>query len=229
MATVQELLSYYGNLLIIQYNGKEKITSTVSLLVEKLLSENLAFDLKDTFDLETSTGEQLDFIAKYIGVTRFYKGDLIEPDNFGFVTYDNTTPLTQTGFTTYADFETKTGQFFDYFDATSGTLALGDEDFRTVIKLKILQNNSNHSHKSINDGLYNFFTTDIIAESTKYMAMDYFVSTSYIRIFNIAVQKKVIPLPMGVRLRVIDSSDGVFNTGVWVDAKNWNDAQIWKD
>ena len=62
---------YLSNLLIIQYFNKPKAKATVEAAA-KMFPTDLILDVINGFDLETATGEQLDILAKYIGVERGY-------------------------------------------------------------------------------------------------------------------------------------------------------------
>lgn len=207
-----ELIQYYADLLIIQYAQKPKIRATIEAMIEQMLADNIAFDIRDAFDIETAVGVQLDILGKYVGVTRTHNGIVFTGKNFAFLEYDNLTPeAIQTGFSDYTDFETRDGIFVQYKDTLGDTLLLSDEDYRVIIKLKILQNSSNHSHKEIDDGLAEFFGTEIRADSLGDMVMDYFVPDDLTTIVSVAIQKDVLPRPMGVNTRyLISEKEGFF-------------------
>lgn len=212
MPTVAEIIQYYINLLIIQYTGKPNIEGTVSALVDAAIAENVVFDIRDGFNIATAVGAQLDIIGKYVGIDRFYTGSLYSGEHFAFLTYTDDTPSAiQTGFSDYTDFETKEGRTLKYADIVSGTLALGDDDYRTILLLKILQNNINHSHQSIDQGLFDFFGTSVRADSTGDMLMTYFIPETETAVIEVAVQKDVLPRPMGVGIQnIIVRDEDVF-------------------
>ena len=65
---------YLSNLLIIQYNGKPKAKATIKALA-KMFPTDFIFSIRDGFNLieaPIASGEQLDILAKYIGVSRGY-------------------------------------------------------------------------------------------------------------------------------------------------------------
>lgn len=68
---ISDYSKYLSNLLIIQYNGKPKAKQTIQS-VGQMFPTDLILDIVNGFDLETATGEQLDILAKYIGVSRGY-------------------------------------------------------------------------------------------------------------------------------------------------------------
>ena len=69
----QELLDYYKNLLILQYN-KENGTAraTIDVIVKEVLEALIAQQIQDGFDVNTAIGAQLDMIGKYLGIDRYY-------------------------------------------------------------------------------------------------------------------------------------------------------------
>lgn len=110
--------------------------------------------------------------------------------------------------------ETATGKQLDilakylgtdrYFINTSGQLVpLDDEEFRILLKLKAIANNSNSSHYDIDNALYQFFGTDVRAESQGAMEMTFFIPSIASRVIIAAIQKDVVPRPMGVGIRYV--------------------------
>lgn len=69
--TTQEIIDYYANLLIMQYNGKPRASETVKTFVGPYVMDQLPVASQNAFDLETAIGAQLDVIAKYVGATRY--------------------------------------------------------------------------------------------------------------------------------------------------------------
>jgi hypothetical protein len=159
--TVQEILNYYSNLLIIQYNQKPKAVAEIKTWVETIISNNLIFDVRDGFCIDANissiaVGVQLDIIDKYVGVGRYYNG-----------------------------------------------VALSDSDFLTLILIKIIQNNSSHSHQAIDASMYYFFGTNLVMYSTGNMVMTYFVNQTS-NVIQAALAKKILPRPMGVEADTIN-------------------------
>lgn len=207
MADVSELVEYYKNLLVVQYHGKPKAQATIALLIDAMLANGLAFDVRDGFDIDTAIGAQLDIIGLYVGIDRFYQGQVLS-GYFAFTEYNEVSiPADKRGFAVYADYDTKTGKTLKYSDVLSQDLKLPDDAFRFVLKLKIVQNNSNHSHKSIDDSLYTFFGNTLIMDSIGNMVMNYFAYGVDSGILDAVVQKKVLPKPMGVRLQYLIEQD----------------------
>jgi len=211
MADVTEILDYWENTLIIQYHNKPKAQATIRLLVEQMMASGILFDIRDGYDLESAVGVQLDVIGKYVGVNRFYEGQDLT-GYFALTDYIETTPdAGKRGFAEYSEFDTKEGETLIYDNSLSIDLRLNDDDFRTLIKLKIIQNNSDHSHKSIDDAMFSAFGSEVVPDSTGNMVMYYFVPTTKTEIIKVAIQKQILPRPMAVRLNyLIEILDGYF-------------------
>lgn len=211
MADVTDIIEYYSNLLIIQYNQKPKAKATIEAFVNELLASGILFDIRDAFNIETAVGVQLDILGKYVDLDRFYQGQTLE-GYFSFIEYDEVVspPADRIGFTDYTDYETKDGDWLIYSDVLSEDLELNDEDFRFLIKLRIIQNHSNHSHKSIDDNIFAFFGSDVRADSAGNMLMYYFVPRNKSAIISVALQKEILPKPMGVGLRYAIEGDEDF-------------------
>lgn len=208
MATdTQALIDYYTNLLIIQYNQKPKARAMIAAFAKQLLATGVFFDVRDGYNIDTAVGKQLDVLGKYIGLDRFYNEEDLD-GFFAFSTYDEDPidPL-KIGFSTYADFETWEGKMLSYDDVITKQGRLIDDDYRFLLKLKIILNNSNFSHKEIDDSLFRFFGQDLVADSTGDMVMDFFVTDNKSTIIKAAIAKSLLPRPMGVWARYLISSD----------------------
>lgn len=68
--TDQELIDYYADLLIVQYNSKPKAYATIQALASLAICNQLPLAVQDAFSLEESEGVQLNVVGKYIGVSR---------------------------------------------------------------------------------------------------------------------------------------------------------------
>lgn len=200
MADITEIVEYYVNLLIIQYNDKPKARATISALVESALASGLAFDVREGFDLETAVGAQLDILGKYIGVDRFYNSSDIEGLFYGFTNVAGDLVDGVTGFAITANWLTQAGEYLTEADLIGNGITLNDENYRQLLKLKILINNSNFSNKEINENLFKFFGTDLYMVDTYHMALDYFANPALSVLVQAVLAKDLLPAPMGVRV-----------------------------
>ena len=205
---MEELLKYYANLLIIQYNGKPKAKATIELLTKITygFSENpLLLQIQDSFDWKTATGNQLDIIGKWVGVTRFYKGSLYWGDTFlsypkanELIPTDNTDFL-QHGYSDYNTFDTDTGHVLTYENLGFVEQSLNDDDYRTVIGLKIIKNSINHTCKNIDDAIWEYFNGQVYTTWDN-MTVIYHYPVSLNTIIEVCNSKNVLPAPTGIQI-----------------------------
>lgn len=205
MANITPVLDYYKNLLIIQYHEKDKAKATIEALVSAVLANGIVLDVDTGFNIDTAVGVQLDIIGKYVGVDRFY--NVTDPvDYFAVTPYAESSPETHQkyGFTDYTHFNTISGNgTINYNSVITVGNQLNDADYRTLLKLKIARNYSNHSHKSIDDILWLYFGETVYAESPNDMTMTINVTPdANINIVRAAIQKNILPHPMGVSVTI---------------------------
>lgn len=71
MTDLTDIENYYKNLLIIQYHDKPKAQAVVSNWVDCMAGDGLLLQLYNAFNVDTTTGAQLDAIGRFLGVERF--------------------------------------------------------------------------------------------------------------------------------------------------------------
>lgn len=207
----QQLLEYYANLLIVQYNGKTRAVATIQMLVNLILANLLVMQIRDAFDWRTAVGNQLDIIGKWVGVTRSYNGDLFwaqpifsYPESQELVPEDLTTPF-QHGYSEYSTFDT---------DVTTGDIAeltyhnlgyveqkLSDDDYRTVIGLKIIKNSINHTQKNIDDAIWDYFNGQVYTTWGPHK-LTYNYVPDLETVMEVCFYKNVLPAPTGVEIEL---------------------------
>lgn len=209
MANIVDVINYYTNLLIIQYHDKPKAQATIRLVMGELLASGILLDIQNGYNLDTAVGVQLDVLGKYIGTDRFYDDTNLN-DFFSLVTYGelasnpNTDPIFdgRWGFIDYADYDSadQHNGTLNYNSILAQAFTLNDDDYRTLLKFKIIKNYSNGSHKSIDDALFKFFGDDIVMTQTATMEITYTVPANLSAVMLAAIDKDVLPRPAGVNL-----------------------------
>lgn len=220
MADIEELKTYYSDLLIVQYKQKEKARATIALLVEQVLADGIIFDVLDGYDLDSAVGEQLDVLGKWVGVDRFFDGADYGDSVFGFAdaVFSGGVSSYITGFDD-ATLLNKNGIFLDAEQAITTGLRLNDDAFRILIRFKILQNNIDHSDKAINDALFATFGNTIFAKDNLDMTMTYFIGNVDSVLVDAIFQKDLLLRPMGVGVQTVILSAQSFG---FADAANLN-------
>lgn len=70
MATTNEIVTAYKDLLIAQYKSKTKARATIDALVRALVADQIYLSVLNGFNLDTAVGAQLDIIGQYAGQSR---------------------------------------------------------------------------------------------------------------------------------------------------------------
>ena len=207
---MEELLKYYANLLIIQYNGMPRAKATIELFTKMIygLSDTpLLLQIQDAFDWKTAKGNQLDLIGKWVGVTRFYKGTLFWGDtSLSYPNSDELVPTDKTdtyqhGYSDYDTFDTDTGNILTYENLGFVEQSLNDEDYATVIGLKIIKNSINHTAKEIDDAIWEYFNHTVYTTWDN-MELTYHYPVSMNTIMEVCNSKNVLPVPTGIQINL---------------------------
>jgi hypothetical protein len=197
--TNAELNEYYTNLLIFQYKTKEKAPLHISALIDIIMVFELIEDIQNGFNVETAIGAQQDIIGKYLGIDRTINGIPFTTDYWGFMLYGNDPNLAlYEPFMEYGDTPPAV-EFFKYGDSED-VLELTDTEFRRILKFRIIQANSYHSLKMVDDALFEFFGTTINAIDNEDMTVTYDFPVSEQKTALILQSEDLLPRPMGVEL-----------------------------
>lgn len=197
----EELIAYYTNLLILQYRTKSRAPDTISAIVRALMIYELIRSVENGYNIDTAVGVQLDVIAKYVGAERVVTGVDFSRTFFGFVDYAEATPYTGVaGLLPYAETNPPDAQFLKYDADQTSLYTLTDSELGILIKLKIAQNNSNHSNAEIDEILESFFPSQFIFNDNLNMTITYIFDSDIGRIIDVAVSQNAIPKPASVGL-----------------------------
>lgn len=204
--TLNSLLEYYANLLIIQYNGLPKAAATIKMIANLILVNLLILQIRDGFDWRTAVGAQLDIIGKWVGVSRDYKGSLYwgqtflsYPKSSDLVPDDETDSL-QHGYSDYDTFETDTGAVLTYKNLGFVEQELNDDDYRVVIGLKIIKNSINYTCKNIDDAIWEYFGGEVYTTWDNPHEVTYHYPSSLTTVIEVCNYKNVLPAPTGVSI-----------------------------
>lgn len=202
---LEYLKHYYSNLLIVQYNGKKRAKATIELFITLLYADMSIMQVRDAFNLESAIGAQLDIIGEWVGIDRFYEGQLFDFHPwFSLIDWNDPNPDSlQGGFSTFETFDELEGGFLDYQNINPTQNKLPDETFRTLIKLKIIKNNIDHTAKSIDDAIYEVFDKNVhtVWDLGARELIFYYVS-EYNNILEVAQRKNLLPCPPTVSIRL---------------------------
>lgn len=80
----------------------------------------------------------------------------------------------------------------------SDTNILNDDQYRILLKLKLVQNTNFSSTAQIREALYALFPNEIRLFDSRTMVYDYQLSTLFNDLVNVIIAEELLPLPMGV-------------------------------
>lgn len=86
---------------------------------------------------------------------------------------------------------------------TNNILTLSDDDYRKLLYLKVIINNSNASQVSIVDSLWSVFKSQLRVSTDNLMHIFYFATLPNI-LLQVAINNDLLPRPLGVSVTVID-------------------------
>lgn len=215
---LEELKSAYSNLLIAQYHQGVNSVATIKANIETLLSNMLLWKIRDCWDIDDTTlcvGTQLDIIGKWVGVDRYFVGQSFGDSlHLSFVDWNEVLEPTvnQGGLRDWNVDRPEDGDFLTYDNVISVTNKLNDDDFRLLIKLKIIKNNTIMNCKNIDDAINDVFGINVLTSWNNVNELDYFVGNdSLYAIIELAKLKNCLPIPTGCKIAL--SQDLVMDGG----------------
>lgn len=203
---LEQLKEAYANLLIVQYHDQPRAIATIKANIEILLSNMLLWKIRDCWDIddtELCVGTQLDIIGKWVGLDRFYTE--IPIDGIRFALYDwnevSEPNALQGGLQDWNNERPETdGAFLNYHSIISVTSRMNDTDFRTIIKLKIVKNNTIITCKNIDDAIHNLFSDIVYTTWENPMEVTYNYNMAKSAIMVLAKDKNCLPVPTGCKI-----------------------------
>lgn len=199
--TNAELIQYYVNLLIIQYRTQEKAPAHIATLIEIIMIFELMRQVENGYNIETAIGSQLDIIGKYLGVDRVVTGTVFDREYYGYVLYVDIAPFDFASYSLYADPDPDV-QTRTYKEDNQSLYTLNDEEFRQILNLKIIQNNSQYTPYDIDQFIQTFFAGNAIFIDRQDMSIAYIFDESVERLVTIANSELLIPKPAAVRISI---------------------------
>lgn len=122
----------YSDLIIWQYRNKPKAIATINLLEQVIASSFVdLYQLQDVLNIETATGHQLDLVGKHVGQSRVMNGYQLRKF-FGF--------RGSTHALGFSRGRLGGGQWYRRRDPLADSVRLSDDDYRFLIKCRILKN-----------------------------------------------------------------------------------------
>lgn len=166
---IQDVKTYYADLLILQYRNKPKARETIKIGADIYLGDGIIFQLQDILDIDTAVGAQLDIIGKILDCPRVVQG--IYNDMIFFQFYDGPDSV---GFSTVGN--PQGGNFRTIQNYNQSEYSLPDNDYRFLLKFKSAVNVMRGSERGIDDALWNVFQGDVLLKNNHNLTITYIVS-----------------------------------------------------
>lgn len=202
MSIISDMVTTYQNNLIEQYVNAPNARATVGLIAQTTLMDQVQFAVQNAYDINTAVGVQLDVLGLYIGFSRKVYFPI---DRYYFTLLDPDLPSEQeAGFTDYTNDTTNANSNFYLYQYASGqTYNLPDDQYRLLLKLKIILNQSHNTLADIASALWITFGSDIICFDSQDMFISYSISATASNIVDIALKAGLLPKPMGVGIAAV--------------------------
>jgi hypothetical protein len=228
--TDEQLIAYYIDLLEVQYHDKPNAAAEMTVWVREALANqvvqkvidgfNLNLNVSDTsFDMYpidnqgtyvewgnaalTAEGNQLDIIAKYIGISRVINGLDLSKRYFQSVPYDDIAPDDYMGHAYYEDAVPPSHYYMSYRDVIN-SLSVSDTDFRQLILLKIQLNKFDGTLLDADRICQMFFGAAVRLIDNKDMTITYHFNSSLVTDFiRVVVYMRMLPRPSGVQMIIV--------------------------
>lgn len=102
------------------------------------------------------------------------------------------------------------------------TIVLTDEQYRLLLKLKLIVNVNFSSTAQIKEGLYNLFGNDIQMYDDRDMTLEYWMTTDFQDLIGVILGENLLPLPMGLGCKLIVIDDDIHKFYGYYTASGYN-------
>lgn len=196
--TAAEIIAYYEDLLIIQYNNLPNATAMISAFVGEIVADSIMDQVRNGFDVETAVGKQLEAVASYKGAQRTYYGIDIPRPHFQFKSYGDPPA---NGFALYGHIDDVTWFFKTYGDHDLASVTLTDDELRSLTQYLADVQASDFGLGSIDAILFKYFGDFVTLTDNENMTITYtHVAGDPGTLYNIVSQVGLLPHPSGVQI-----------------------------
>lgn len=197
--TTDELVQYYVDLLIAQYNRKPNARAFVDAMVRSVVADQIVQQTEDAFDIDTALGAQLDLLGTYRGASRAIVG--LDLGRVYFVAPEYSDIVTGLhGFALYTD---PTDPFWYFASYEDSETLLTDADFRIFLKYLTKLQSLDLGLGSIDAFLFEFFGVYVMMVDNGDMTITYTDDPSDPSdLFKIVNYTGNLPHPSGVTVDI---------------------------
>jgi hypothetical protein len=202
--TLDQLVSYYVNLLIMQFYGLPKAVGMVSAFVTQGLASLIVLQVRSAFGLGTAVGAQLDCLGQLVGLQRSVPGFVPGTPEFAMPDYSDPAAGSYIGFATYGG-PAPSGHWARYADSPTSYI-MSDPLFMQLIQFVVAVRASNYSVAALAAIFFEFFGPLVTLTDGQNMTLTYTHShTDPSPLFAIIQYLGLLPQPAGVAVTVVTS------------------------
>jgi len=204
MTTTEELITYYSDLLIMQYNNKPRAIATVQAYVSEVIADQIVQQVSDGFDLATAIGQQLTMLGTYRNAPRIIFGLSLTKNYFFMPRYTDVDPEDGFGFALYDTDPDPSWYFILYSDVDNPIYNLSDSDLRTLIMYLAQVNSANYGLGELDQILFTYFGVYLELTDNEDMTITYtHDSADPNNLFYIVENLGALPRPSGVTALIV--------------------------
>jgi hypothetical protein len=196
------MITDYGALITSKHNQKPKFMALVALLTGAIADiADVAESLPSVFDLDNAVGVQLDAVGRWVGQSRVIPNVLLT-GFFGFL--DQSPPDLTMGELTDP---TVGGVFYELGSTFQQTSVLADPDYRTIIRARIVRNQSNGTLSAIENALQFIFQVPCHVNDIGTLGLGIVIGKPITQIQQALLNSlDLLPRPSGVKIGSITYS-----------------------
>jgi Protein of unknown function (DUF2612) len=130
------MTALYANLITSEHSQRPKFAAIVALydqMLQDLVASAQSISCSQAFDLDTAVSAQLDVVGKWVGQSRSI-GGIALVQFFGFADDPSALPFGELGSPAVG------GRYYELGESATTSAALGDPEYRQVLRAKIIQN-----------------------------------------------------------------------------------------
>lgn len=184
----------YSDLLIWQYRRKPKARATIDLL-EKQYSDlqQVAFSFPLVLSIEDAQGKNLDLVGKHVGQGRNIRYYDNQGEVFGFTTTNKAKGFSRN--------RKGGGKFIKYREVLFSDYYLKDEQYRFIIKCRIVKNYQTGTMPNLYQSLKFLFKDGFYAYDNENMTVEIRFSSKHCNSFALSIVSTmdILPRPAGVK------------------------------
>lgn len=208
-------MSKYSDLIILQYRKKSKAKATIDAIMREvdLVLENIE-DLGEQWDIDKARNYSLDIIGRRVGVSRTLPS-FVSKGYFGYLTTVDAKPWGE-------------GVWYRYGESAGEALSLNDEDYRFLIKAKILKNFQNGTLDYIVDALQRLMSEYANAQDNLDMSVEIFLPIQSLNSLQryMIERMDILPRPMGVQYKFTNVSGKEFGFNGFFNSYGFNEGSF---